>query len=84
MQGPNVEALKHSATRWLLEEAIPIGCTVNYERETRLLEDFQSFQPLWAAEDSQRGELAKEHRKDGKLVDMAMGSRWRGLSKGVS
>jgi len=41
-----------SAITWLVEEAIPTGCTVDVERETRLLEDYESFQPLWLAEDS--------------------------------
>ena len=66
-----------SAVRWLLDEAIPIGCSIDFEREMRLVEDFESFLPLWAAEDSLRGEAAFEARKDGSLVDAAMTSRWQ-------
>ena len=71
-----------SGARWLLEEAVPKGTNLDFERETRLTEDFESFILLWAAEDSDRGRAAREARKDGKLVDMAMSSRWRGLYTG--
>ena len=73
------EELSSSGVRWLLEEAVPPGRKLDFERETRLMEDFESFFPLWEAEDSVRGEGAREARKDGKLVDAAMSSRWRGL-----
>ena len=75
--------LSTSGLRWLLEQAVPTGCKLDFERETRLVEDFESFLPLWSAEDSERGEAAKEARNDalgGQLVDAAMSSRWRGLS----
>lgn len=81
MKGSNTENFGPSASRWLVNEAVPVGHPVNYERETRLLEDFESFLPLWAAEDSERGVQASKAREDGWLVDAAMSSRWRGLSK---
>ena len=71
--------LSPSGLSWLLEQAVPAGCKLDFERETRLMEDFESFVPLWKAEDSVRGDAAREARRDGKLVDMAMSSRWRGL-----
>lgn len=69
--------LPDSAINWLLKEAVPVGSNVGMERETRLAEDFESFLPLWRAEDSRRGALAKDARLDGKLVDLAMSSRWQ-------
>ena len=69
--------LPTSALLWLLREAIPLGWSVDFDRETRLAEDFVSFWPLWDAEDSVRGAEAKEARKDGSLVDTAMTNRWR-------
>ena len=75
-------SLSQSGVRWLLKEAVPQGATVDFERESRLMEDFESFFFLWSAEDSDRGKAAQEARKDGKLVDMAMSSRWRGLFGG--
>jgi hypothetical protein len=75
-------SLSESGVRWLLKEAVPKGATVDFERESRLMEDFESFFFLWSAEDSDRGQAAREARKDGKLVDMAMSSRWRGLFGG--
>jgi hypothetical protein len=77
----DTETIRESALRWIIHEAIPVGSKMDYERETRLLEDFESFLPLWDAEDSERGRSAAEARKDGKLVDAAMASRWRGLSR---
>jgi hypothetical protein len=74
--------LTESGVRWLLQEAVPTGALVTFERETRLVEDFESFFLLWSAEDSERGKDAEEARKDGKLVDLAMSSRWRGLPGG--
>ena len=74
--------LTESGVRWLLQEAVPTGAIVDLERETRLVEDFESFFLLWSVEDGQRGRDAEEARKDGKLVDLAMSSRWRGLSGG--
>ena len=71
--------LPRSGAQWLLKEAVPQNHEVDFERETRLAEDFESFLPLWSAEDSERGNAAAEARKDGKLVDAAMSSRWRGL-----
>ena len=71
-----------SGVRWLLEEAVPKGAKLDFERETRLTEDFESLIFLWATEDSDRGQAAREARKDGKLVDLAMSSRWRGLYTG--
>ena len=71
-----------SGVRWLLKEAVPKGAKLDFERETRLMEDFDSFLFLWATEDSELGQAAREARKDGKLVDLAMSSRWRGLYTG--
>ncbi len=79
MKGCNAEDIRESAQKWLLQQAVPVGCNIDVQREIRLEEDFESFVPLWLAEDSIRGELAKQERKDGKLVDSAMLSRWRGL-----
>ena len=50
---------------------------IDSDREARLTQDFNDFIPLWEAEDSERGDQAKEARKDGKLVDLAMTSRWK-------
>ena len=74
---PSNYDLSTSACRWLQEEAVPVGCSIDFQRETRLAEDFESFLPLWQAEDSVRGSTAKNARRDGKLVDAAMNSRWR-------
>ena len=93
-RAPNVEYIIHewelgskaslseSRVRWLLKEAVPKGANVDFERETRLMEAFESFFFLWSSEDSDRGQAAREARKDGKLVDMAMSSRWRGFFGG--
>lgn len=75
--------LSASGVRWLLQEAVPRGAHVDFERETRLTEDIESFFPLWMAEDSVRGWAAEEARRDGGLVDLAMSSRWRGLFPGA-
>ena len=80
--GIGVELLGESAVRWMFECAVPVGSGVSFERETRVVEDFESFLPLWSAEDSIRGKHARIAREDGKLVDAAMGSRWRGLHTG--
>ena len=72
-------SLSESGVRWLLKEAVPKGANLDFERESRLMEDFESFFFLWSNEDGDRGEAARDARKDGKLVDMAMSSRWRGL-----
>jgi len=72
--------LPESALRWLMNEAIPIGCSIGIDRAQRLTDDFQSFLPLWDAEDSHRGLQAAEERKDGQLVDAAMCSRWQQFS----
>lgn len=69
--------LPESALQWLKREAIPEGCAVGFDRETRLTEDFESFLPLWYAEDGENGKLAKAARRDGRLVDEAMASRWK-------
>ena len=71
------DRVSQGGIRWLLEEAVPRGCTVGFDRETRLQEDFESFLPLWNAEDSLRGHQALEGRKDRALVDAAMCNRWR-------
>ena len=66
-----------SALRWILKEAIPPGAEVDHQRAERLFEDFESFLLLWAAEDSERGRIAREERKKGDLVDVAMCNRWK-------
>lgn len=66
-----------SALRWILKEAIPPGAEVDHQRAERLFEDFESFLLLWAAEDSERGRIAREERKEGDLVDVAMCNRWK-------
>ncbi|KAK5131738.1 hypothetical protein LTR08_000627 [Meristemomyces frigidus] len=70
-------ALSRSAARWLALEAVPAGACVDEGREERLLADFASFLPLWAAEDGGRGRLAAEERESGELVDAALCSRSR-------
>ena len=69
--------LPASATRWLADEAVPVGAKVDFERETRLTEDFASFIPLWEVDDDDRGEMARKDENIGKLVDDAFSSRWR-------
>ncbi len=69
--------LPRSAIHWLNLNAVPTGCSIDFERETRLKEDFETFLLLWNAEDSERGDQAREARKDGSLVDAAMVSRWK-------
>ncbi|KAI6885455.1 hypothetical protein KC360_g3635 [Hortaea werneckii] len=71
--------LPSSALHWLQTEAVPVGASLDFEREQRLVEDFETFLPLWEAEDSGRGQEAKEdrRRRGGELADAAMCSRWR-------
>ncbi|KAK3696023.1 hypothetical protein LTR37_018165 [Vermiconidia calcicola] len=86
LRNPSRRLLDHlqpSAVCWLLGQAVPTGCSVDFERETRLMEDFESFQPLWRAEDSGDGKKAREARQNGRLltdilVDKAMSNRWPG------
>ncbi|KAI7280064.1 hypothetical protein KC345_g4983 [Hortaea werneckii] len=47
--------LPPSALHWLENEAVPIGSTLDFERVKRLIEDFETFLPLWKAEDGGRG-----------------------------
>ncbi|KAI7162025.1 hypothetical protein D0869_03824 [Hortaea werneckii] len=71
--------LTSSALHWLQTEAVPVGASLDFEREQRLVEDFETFLPLWEAEDGGRGTEAEEDRKKrgGELADAAMCSRWR-------
>ncbi|KAI7086589.1 hypothetical protein KC356_g4890 [Hortaea werneckii] len=71
--------LPSSALHWLQTEAVPVGASLDFEREQRLVEDFETFLPMWEAEDSGRGQEAKEDRRKrgGELADAAMCSRWR-------
>ena len=71
--------LTPSALHWLHTEAVPVGASLDFEREQRLVEDFETFLPLWEAEDGGRGTEAKEDRmkRGGELADAAMCSRWR-------
>nr|POE79378.1 hypothetical protein CFP56_07443 [Quercus suber] len=66
--------LPDGALRWF-KQALSPGLRVPLDREVRLMEDFESFLPLWEAEASERGVAAAEERKSGALVDMAMGTR---------
>ncbi|KAI6820857.1 hypothetical protein KC332_g5554 [Hortaea werneckii] len=47
--------LPPSALKWLQTEAVPVDASLEFERVKRLFEDFESFLPLWKAEDSGRG-----------------------------
>ncbi|KAI7227172.1 hypothetical protein KC343_g6990 [Hortaea werneckii] len=47
--------LPPSALQWLQTEAVPVDASVEFKRVKRLIEDFESFLPLWKAEDSRRG-----------------------------
>jgi len=85
-RGVHRGSLPASALNWLLTEAVPPATerdiandmpVIDHQREVRLFEDFESFLPLWEAEDSVRGVQAAEQRKDGALVDAAMCSRWK-------
>ncbi|RMY76847.1 hypothetical protein D0863_01713 [Hortaea werneckii] len=71
--------LTPSALHWLHTEAVPVGAILDFEREQRLVEDFETFLPLWEAEDGGRGTEAEEDRRKrgGELADAAMCSRWR-------
>ncbi|KAI7159906.1 hypothetical protein KC349_g3869 [Hortaea werneckii] len=71
--------LTPSALHWLQTEAAPVGASLDFEREQRLVEDFETFLPLWEAEDGGRGTEAEEDRRKrgGELADAAMCSRWR-------
>lgn len=71
--------LTPSALHWLHTEAVPVGARLDFEREQRLVEDFETFLPLWEAEDNGRGIEAREDRmkRGGELADAAMCSRWR-------
>lgn len=68
-----------SALKWVLTQAVPPGVLIDADRQERLVEDFVSFLPLWAAEDSERGTLAVVDwvKKRGPLSDAAMSRRWR-------
>ncbi|KAK4948974.1 hypothetical protein LTR10_012347 [Elasticomyces elasticus] len=67
-----------SALEWIMREAVPSNQPeLDFQREERLLEDFESFQFLWEAEDGERGNEAGRHRKEVDLVDSAMCSRWK-------
>ncbi|KAI7168058.1 hypothetical protein KC343_g8986 [Hortaea werneckii] len=47
--------LPPSALQWLQTEAVPVDTSVEFKRVKRLIEDFESFLPLWQAEDSRMG-----------------------------
>ncbi|KAK0257821.1 hypothetical protein B0A54_10862 [Friedmanniomyces endolithicus] len=68
-----------SALTWLMREAVSAnhGVEIDFQREERLQEDFESFQGLWEAEDGVEGEAARVHRREVDLVDKAMCSRWK-------
>lgn len=75
---PNV--LPESAVRWLEDEAVPLGAKVDFERETRLTEDFGSFLSMWEMDDGDRGMMAREDEAIGRLVDDAFSSRWKNFA----
>ncbi|KAK5111761.1 hypothetical protein LTR62_004681 [Meristemomyces frigidus] len=67
-----------SALRWIMNEAVPPGAVIDFQREERLFEDFESFLMLWRAEDSpERGSEAEQASMKAKLVDAALCSRWK-------
>lgn len=72
-------SMSPSALKWVLTQAVPPGVLIDADRQERLMEDFVSFLPLWAAEDSERGTLAVFDwvKKRGPLSDAAMSRRWR-------
>lgn len=74
-QWQSPETLPSSAVKWLMEEAVPVGADLCFERETRLTQDFGSFIPLWITDDSDRGEMAREDKGLAKLADDAFSSR---------
>ncbi|KAI6868605.1 hypothetical protein KC338_g3899 [Hortaea werneckii] len=47
--------LPPSALQWLQTEAVPVDASLEFKRVKRLIEDFESFLPLWKAEDSRMG-----------------------------
>lgn len=70
------DTLPASAVRWLAEEAVPVGAKVDFERETRLTEDFGSFMvSLWTVDDGERGDVARQDPGLGRLVDDAFNTR---------
>lgn len=78
LQWHDPDTLPASAVRWLAEEAVPVGAKVDFERETRLTEDFGSFMVgLWTVDDGERGEMARQDPGFGKLVDGAYNTRGR-------
>lgn len=68
------------AAIWIQNMAIPPRAVIDFEREERLMEDFDSFLPMWAAEEEMdRGKSALEEwkRSLGRgLCDSAMSRRW--------
>ncbi|KAF7186256.1 hypothetical protein HII31_12331 [Pseudocercospora fuligena] len=73
------EDLPPDAITWL-QKAVLGEKLLDADREERLLEDFDSFLPLWAAEaDLERGPKAVTEwdKMRGKLSDQAMSRRWR-------
>ncbi|KAK3112971.1 hypothetical protein LTR53_010205 [Teratosphaeriaceae sp. CCFEE 6253] len=72
--------LPPSAQTWLAAHATRSDAPpIDFQREERLAEDFESFLPLWEAEDGARGAAAGEWRRalGGELADRAMGARGR-------
>ncbi|KXT02789.1 hypothetical protein AC578_5376, partial [Pseudocercospora eumusae] len=73
------EDLPADAITWLQQAVLGVKL-LDADREERLLEDFDSFLPLWAAEaDLERGPKAVTEwtKMRGKLSDQAMSRRWR-------
>lgn len=81
VQGPKQDSmLPDCAVNWICDMAVPPGAVLDFEREDRLIEDYRSFLPLWAAESSDRGRSALREWDDilgRRLCDAAMSRRWR-------
>lgn len=76
------EAVPTCTTTWLMTAA-SAASLMDTDRLDRLTEDFQSFVPLWQAEESDRGTQAAadwSHMR-ATLCDEAMKSRWGGGKK---
>ena len=68
--------LPSAARRFLLLEAVPTRALIDFQREQRLHEDFESFLPMWDAEEAQPKVAINDFAA---LADAAMSSRWKGF-----
>jgi len=78
LRGCEAATLTRSAVNWIMNSAIPVGYSIGYELRLQLLVDFVDYLPFWKADDGEKGEQAREARKDGKLAEKALSSRFRG------